>query len=351
MSKQFYTALGKMQTWPKISVHFPSSLAYDDVILVPQVSAITSRSHVDTTVRVGPYQLQKPIICAPMDTISGEVMIRTLANLGAIGTLPRGDLKKRLSLCSKFTKENISCIYAIGLKHAFEEAQHLKKVGAKIVLIDVAHGGLATVKKTAAEIKKKLGLFVIAGNIVTFTQALSYKRTGVDVARVGVGPGGMCKTRLVAGTGFPQLSAIFETTTAGIPVIADGGIREPGHFAKAIAAGAIAVMIGSLFAGTDETPGNVIEGKKKMVRGQASEEYMRDNGIEPGEFRASEGVSLTVPLRGSVKHIIDSLMGGLRSAMTYAGAKTIKEFQKKSIFTIASQAAQDEGRPWLRGMS
>lgn len=285
-----------------------------------------------------------------MDTISGEAMVRQLAHFGAVGTLHRGNLKKNIVLCRKFTKEHIPCIYAVGLKHAFEEAWAFKKAGAKIVLIDVAHGGLETVKKAAQEIKKELRLFVIAGNIVTYTQALSYKRAGVDIARVGVGPGGMCKTRLVAGTGFPQLSAIFETTTAGIPVIADGGIQGPGHVTKAIAAGAIAVMIGSLFAGTDETPGEVIGGKSKIVRGQASEEYMRDNGIEPGEFRTSEGVSLSVPLRGSVKHIIDSLIGGLRSAMTYSGAKTIKEFQKKSIFTIVSHAALEEGKPWLKSM-
>ncbi len=347
MSKLFYNSLGKTSKWPNLPHTNPSSLTYDDVLLIPQNSGVASRSSVETSVTFGPYKLLKPIVSAPMDTISGEKMIKELARLGAIGTLPRGDIKERLRLCSAFTKGNIPCLYAIGLKNGFEEAQQLKSVGAKMILIDVAHGGMEQVRKLALKIKKKLKLYVVAGNIVSFEQAKSYSRSKIDFARVGVGPGGLCITRLVAGTGFPQLSAVLETTSSKINVIADGGIKSPGDLAKAMAAGATMVMIGSLFAGCDETPGEVLHGFKR-ARGQASTEYMKDNGVASGEFRAAEGVSIQVPTKGPVENVINDLMGGLRSAMSYAGANSLAEFRKKAIFTVISAATRQENNPWLQ---
>lgn len=346
MSKLFYKALGKKDTWPNLTFVNPAALTYDDVLLVPQNSAVVSRSIVDTTMKFGPYSLEKPIIAAPMDTVCGDKMIRKLSELGAIGILPRGKIDERLALCKIFTKEEIKCVYAVGLKNGFEEAKLLSENGAKIILVDVAHGGMNTVKSLAQEIKKKFGVYVIAGNIVTYDQAKEYKERGVDYARVGVGPGGLCITRLVAGSGFSQLSAIFDTTSADIPIIADGGIKGPGQFAKAIAAGARMVMIGSIFAGTDEAPGEEINGYK-IARGQASAEYMKDNGVHTGEFRTAEGISIKVPVKGPVKNIIDDLMGGLRSAMTYSGAENIEDFQKKAVFALVSEAGREESRPWL----
>ena len=346
MSKTFYKALGKTEQWPNLIGASPASLTYDDVLLIPQNSDIKSRSSVEIKVQFGPYTLTKPIISAPMDTITGERMARELARLGAIGTIPRGDINERLRICEVLTKDNVPAVYCVGLKNAFDEAKLLKEKGAKVILIDVAHGGMRLVKEMAKRIKEELELYVIAGNIVAYDEAKSYRQLGVDVARVGVGPGGMCITRLVAGTGFPQLSAIFETTSANIPVIADGGIKKPADFAKAIAAGATLVMIGSLFAGYDETPGEIKNGKKH-ARGQASAEYMKDNGVETGEFRTAEGVALEVPVKGPVKKLVDELMGGLRSAMTYAGADSVEEFQKKAIFCLVSPSAVKEGTPWL----
>lgn len=346
MSKVFYYALGRTTKWPKLINASPSSLTYDDVLLVPQNSEIKSRENVETKIKFGPYTLSKPIISAPMDTISGEKMIVKLAEFGAIGTLPRGDITERIRLCKKFSGENIPCLYAVGLKNGFDEAKELKEAGAKMILIDVAHGGMSQVRTLAKEIKTKLKLWIVAGNIVSYPQALSYKRDSVDIARVGVGPGGLCITRLVAGSGFPQLSAVFETTSTNIPVIADGGIKKPADFAKAIAAGANIVMIGSLFAGCDETPGEVVGGYK-TARGQASKEYMKDAGVASGEFRAAEGVSIRVRTKGPVEHVINDLMGGLRSAMTYAGAENIKQFQKKAVFSIISGRTNEENKPWL----
>lgn len=350
MSKIFYKYLGKTETWPHISNVYPSSLTYDDVYIVPQTSPIASRTIVDTSVKLGPYTLSKPIISAPMDTITGERMIRELARLGAMGTLPRGDLEERKDICKRLSSENIPCMYAISLKNGYEEAEELKKKGAKLVVVDVAHGGSIPAQELAQKIKDKLKLTVVVGNIVTYTEALSYKKNNIDIAKVGVGPGGLCKTRVVAGTGFPQLSAIFEVTEASIPVIADGGIKQAGDVAKAVAAGASVVMIGSLFAGTDETPGDYTMNGKKLARGQASLEYMRDNNVLTNEFRAAEGISVEVDPRGPVARIVEELMGGLRSAMSYTGSKNIREFQEKAQFIFVTHSAQREGVPWIKSI-
>ncbi len=350
MSKVFYKALGKTEEWPNLTGTLPSSLTYDDVLLIPQNSEVKSRSSVEIKVQFGPYTLTKPIISAPMDTITGERMVRELARLGALGTIPRGDITQRLKICETLTKDNVPAVYCVGLKNGYEEAKLLGEKGAKVILVDVAHGGMRAVREVAQKIKNELGLYVIAGNIVTYSEAVELKKSQVDVARVGVGPGGMCITRLVAGTGFPQLSAVFETTSANIPVIADGGIKKPADFAKAIAAGASLVMIGSLFAGYDETPGAVKNGKK-FARGQASASYMKDNGVETGEFRTAEGISLEVPVKGPVEKLIDELMGGLRSAMTYAGAQSLEEFQQKAVFTAVSPTVLNESKPWLADLA
>jgi len=349
MSKLFYKALGKKEEWPNITDVIASSLTYEDALLVPQISNIKSRVDVNTKVQLGPFTLTKPIISAPMDTVTGEAMARELAKLGAIGTIPKGKLEEVLIMCKKFEEENIPAIYAVSLKNGFEEAKKIKRAGGKAIQVDVANGGMKQAIELAVTIQNKLKLFVIAGNIVTYEQAKEYRKQGLKIAKVGVGPGGTCITRIVAGTGFPQLSAIFETSSAGLPIIADGGIKTGGHFAKAIAAGADFVMIGSIFGGTDEAPGKVKNGKK-VTRGQASESYMKDNGVLLGEFRAAEGISVEVPLKGPVKNVIEDLMGGLRSAMSYAGAKDIKDFQKKAVFSLVSSSVSNESNPWLASL-
>lgn len=346
MSKRFYTALGAFETWPKLTQVRPSSITYADVTLLQQFSKVVSRSELDISVKFGPFKLEVPIITAPMDTISGEKMIREMHKLGGLGTLPRDGIKKSAALCEKLSRDKVPCIYAVGLRDALEEARIFKEHGAQIILLDVANGGMERVMKTASAIKSKLGVMIVAGNVSNYALAMKYKAAGIDVVRVGVGPGGGCDTRQVAGTGFPQLSAVLEAAAAGVPVIADGGIREPGDVNKAIAAGAQTVMIGSLFAGCDETPGDVIKGKK-YFRGQASEDYMRDHGLETDSNRAAEGVSTYVPLKGPVKKIVDKIKAGLKSAMSYTGATSIKDFQKKAQFVIVSPAAVKEGKPWI----
>lgn len=343
MSKTFYHALGKTETWPNISAAHPASLTYDDVLIVPQASTkITSRKETDISVQFGPFKLQKPIVTAPMDTVSGEEMAALMHRIGGLTFMPRVSAQEALAACARLQKAGIDAVYSIGLKDALINATQFKKLGAKALLLDVAHGGMEEIIHTAAEIQEKLKITVIAGNIVSYDQALSYKKAGLTIARVGVGGGGMCITRLVAGAGFPQFSAVLETVESGLEIIADGGIRKPADFAKAIAAGARVIMIGSIVTGTKEAPGEVVDGFKK-ARGQASEDYMKDNGSKLGEFRSAEGIMTMVSYKGSAESIINDLVGGLRSAMSYTGAKNIKEFQKKTQFVVASQAAQGEG--------
>ena len=331
-------------------------VTFTDVLLTPRISAISSRSATDIAVQFGPFDLKIPLISAPMDTITGETMIRKLAELGAIGTLPRGDLQERYKICEKLSKDNVPCVYAVGVKErdtdAVTVAKELKKRGAQAVLLDIAHGGMLSVLEVARKIKKETGLFLLCGNIADAEQAKEYasKKWGIDAVRVGVGPGGLCSTRVQTGIGYPQLAAISETSVilkkAEIQVIADGGIREPGDVVKALAAGADIVMIGSFFAGTEETPGEIINGKK-MARGQASKAYMKDNGIMTGEHRTAEGVAVEVIARGSVMHSVYDITGGLRSAMSYIGAKSLKELQTRARFVQVSPATRFESIPHL----
>ena len=343
MSNAFYHCLGKVEHWPQLSHAHPASLTYDDALIVPQtMTEIGSRRQTDVSVQFGPFKLQKPIVTAPMDTVSGEKMAELMHRLGGLTFMPRVFIDEALAACARLQKKKIEAVYSIGLKDALKNATSFKKLGAKAILLDVAHGGMKEIVDTAAEIQTKLKITVIAGNIVSYDQAMSYKNAGLSIARVGVGGGGMCITRLVAGAGFPQLSAVFETVSSGLEIIADGGIRKPADFAKAIAAGARVIMIGSMLAGTEEAPGEVVGGVKK-ARGQASEDYMKDNGSKLGEFRSAEGIMTMVPYKGSAEWIIADLIGGLRSAMSYTGAKNIKEFQEKAQFVLASNSAQGEG--------
>lgn len=346
MSKEFYVNHRETIPWTEATSRW-GSMTYDDVLIMQEaLTKVESRAHVSTTVKFGPYELAVPIVTAPMDTVSGEQMIRAMHSLGAIGSLPRGDRATNLQICEKLSNENIPCLYAIGLSTGFSDAKELKERGAQMVLIDVAHGGMEQVNRLAGDIKSQLGLTIVAGNITTYDQARVYKEAGIDIARVGVGAGSVCTTRLIAGVGMPQLNAIFETTESGIYVIADGGITKPADLAKALAGGANIGMIGGMFAGADETPGEV-HGGYKTFRGQASQDYMADNGIESGEFRAAEGISVTVPIIGPVQHVVHRLLGGLRSTMSYVGARNIAELQEIAQFIRISPATQLENMPHM----
>lgn len=238
-----------------------------------------------------------------------------------------------------------------------ERVDALVRAGVDVVVIDTAHGHSKRVIETLREIKSSFpNIEVIAGNVATAEGAKALAEAGADGIKVGVGPGSICTTRVVAGTGVPQLSAIMEAVSEAkkkdIPVIADGGIRYSGDIVKALAAGAESVMIGSIFAGTEEAPGETIlyQGRKyKAYRGMGSVSAMREGGAEryfrEGGKIVPEGVEGMVPYKGSVKDVVDQLVGGIRSGMGYVGAKTIRELQEKARFIKVTYAAVRESHP------
>lgn len=353
MSHKFYLGGGNVANWPDLpSQTFAPvmGLNYRNLLLLQQVSDISSRSEVDTSTKLGPYNLQVPLMSAAMDSISSELMIRKLAELGALGTLPRAHTKaefsRNLSICSRLSKDKIPCVYSVGLATSQTESDEYISNGAEVILIDVAQGGMKNIVSHAREIKKRhSSVWLIAGSIANNLTAQMYMDAGIDIIKLGVGNGSACDTRQQAGTGTPQMSAIFDASLIrGLCIIADGGVKYPGDVALALAAGASIVMSGSIFAGTTETPGKVVDGMKRY-RGQASAEYMNDHNISKAH-RSIEGVSMKVPHKGNVKNIIEEFSAGLRSAFSYSGAKNLVEFQKRAIFQyIGENTYQRESLP------
>jgi IMP dehydrogenase len=232
----------------------------------------------------------------------------------------------------------------------------LINAGADILVIDTAHGHSKAVITTLKAIKRKYSIEVIAGNVATAEATLDLIKAGADAIKIGIGPGSICTTRIVAGAGVPQLTAIKNCYSVArklnIPLIADGGIKYSGDIAKALAAGANAVMIGSLFAGTDESPGEMMlyQGRSyKVYRGmgsigameQGTKDRYQQEGVETPKL-VPEGVEGRVPHKGSLSHTVHQLLGGLRSGMGYCGAKSLPELRKKARFIQITNAGLRE---------
>jgi len=250
---------------------------------------------------------------------------------------------------------------AIGVNdEAIERSQALKNSGLDVLVVDTAHGHSTGVLKLIEKLKSNIGsMALIAGNIATGEGARSLIDAGVDCPKVGIGAGASCTTRIVAGVGVPQLSSIMdcaeEANKDGLPIIADGGIRFSGDIAKSLAAGASAVMLGNLFAGMDESPGETIlfEGRQyKTYRGMGSLGAMKEGsgdryfqeGAEATKL-VPEGIEGMVPYRGSVRKSVHQLIGGLRASMGYCGVETILDFHKKRKFVQITSAGVKEGHP------
>ena len=235
------------------------------------------------------------------------------------------------------------------------------QAGADCIVVDIAHGDSHLEIDMIKNIRKHYpSAQIIGGNVATADGTKRLIDAGVDSVKVGVGPGSICITRIVAGSGVPQFTAVVECAEAarrsGIPIIADGGIRQPGDLAKAIAGGAQAVMIGSMLAGTDESPGLMMTRKGhryKASRGMASREANIDRNKREGndltqeevEEYVAEGVEAAVPYRGRAREVLTQLVGGLQSGMSYSGAHTLEEFQQKAIFVRMTGAGLKESGP------
>lgn len=276
-----------------------------------------------------------------------------------IGLITARDIVHRLNpFAVRDKKGRLVVGAAVGVRGDYlERADALVAAGADMLVVDIAHGHLEICLRAVSLLKKKFGTMpIMAGNVATAEGAKDLIAAGADSLKVGVGPGSICKTRIVTGAGMPQLTAILETAKAAkdIPVIADGGIRQSGDITKALAAGASAVMIGSLFAGTDESPGEVVmwnNRRSKLYRGMASlgahlERKKAEGGEGNGEVLSdfvSEGADqVTVPYRGSVEEVLAQLLGGLRSGMSYCGAHTIPELWEKAEFVRMTDAGRKE---------
>tara|TARA_A100001515_G_scaffold51301_1_gene40438 strand:+ start:9459 stop:10478 length:1020 start_codon:yes stop_codon:yes gene_type:complete len=324
--------------------------SFDDVLLVPQYSDINSRSEVNTKCNLTNFDFSLPIISSPMDTITETDMATTLSNSGALGIIHRyNTIQKQAQLVVDARLQGCKNIgAAIGIAGDFlERAITVVDVGANILCIDVAHGHHSMMHKAINTLKDKFGdqVHIMAGNVATLEAFDALASWGADSVRVGIGGGSICSTRIVTGHGVPTLQSVMECAKSSYDtkIIADGGIKTSGDIVKALAAGADFVMIGSMLAGTDESPGDVrvkLNGEKyKEYRGMASKEAQRD---WRGKSSTPEGVATMVPYRGSVADILADIEGGIRSGLSYTGARNISELQARAEFILQSSAAQLE---------
>ena len=331
-------------------------LTFDDVLLIPGYNGIKSRQNVTTSVQLRNLEFDIPLISSNMDTITEAPMANAITELGGMAILHRFvPIERNVEMFNSCKHKDKTAI-SIGLgKDGIVRAEALISAGAQLVCVDVAHGHSKEVNRTSRLLREKFGenSIVIAGNVATYAGADYLAAAGADIIKVGIGSGSVCTTRIKTGFGVPQLSAIQDCRKVDRPLIADGGTRVPGDAVKALAAGADFVMLGGMLSGTDETPGQVTEvvlkdgrkSKVKRFRGMASREAQEEYMGSMSEWKTAEGISLDVPYKGSVKDVILDVMGGIRSGMTYCGASTIKDLQRKAQFLEITNAGRVEGTP------
>ena len=333
------------------------ALTFDDVTLAPKYSNILP-SEVDTSIILTKFlKLKIPLLTSAMDTVTESKMAIAIAKAGGIGIIHRNlNIKKQVEEIKKVKKQKLLVGAAVGAgSNEFARAKAILKEGINMIVVDTAHGHTKKVSEMIKFIKKEKNskTALCAGNIATAEAARYLDKLGVDIIKVGIGPGSICTTRLVAGIGVPQLTAILNVRNAikksKVKIISDGGIKYSGDLAKAFAAGADAVMIGSLFAGTDETPGKLIKKNGKLFksfRGMGSvgamnkgsaDRYFQSKQKDNSKY-VPEGVEGLARYKGKVGKVIFKLVGGLRSSMGYLGSKQIKYLRKKPQFIKITKA-------------
>lgn len=379
---------------------FPLSLTFDDILILPGYADF-SRSEINLETNLTKnIKLKAPFVSAPMDTVTESALAIALAQMGGIGIIHRNlTIEDQVAEVRKVLDKSLMVGAAVGAGNGFEErVEALVSAKVSVILVDSAHGFTKQVIDATSYIHKKYPkLEIISGNIATGDGALALIEAGASGLRVGMGPGAICTTRVISGMGVPQVSAIIETVKAAskyeIPVIADGGIKYSGDMVKALALGASTVMMGSFFASSREAPGGVVRLTRKFVphrfqsilgknnqsenalvtvnnsvqeaeevfefkqyRGMGSESAMQKGAKikSEGEFHGksygdrvmvAEGVEGLVPVKGSVKDLVEQAEGGIKSGMYYIGARNLGELTDKAKFTQITHASLTESHP------
>ena len=338
-------------------VPIKEALTFDDVTMAPKYSEVLP-SEVDTSTQLSKNLILKiPLLSSAMDTVTESKMAIAIAKAGGIGVIHRNlDIKKQINEIKKVKQKKLMVGAAVGAgPMEIKRAKAILKEKVNLIVVDTAHAHSKKVSEIIKMIKKNKSedVALSAGNIATAEAAKFLIKLGVNIIKVGIGPGSICTTRLVAGIGVPQLSAIIEVKKGvknkNVKIISDGGIKYSGDLAKALSAGADAIMIGSLFAGTTEAPGKLIKKNGKLYknfRGMGSVGAMNkgsaDRYFQKKEKDSSkyvpEGVEGYVKFKGNIQNIIYKLVGGLKSSMGYLGAKKIFKLKIKPNFVKITKA-------------
>lgn len=324
------------------------ALAFDDVLLTPKYSDIESRSEVDLSSKLGNDTFQLPIISAPMDTVTEYQLANALAAGGGLGIIHRYNSIQEQINQLVLTSFKAGCAIPTDISDNMERANALVRAGCRLLCVDVAHGHHVAVLATVRRLKETFpGIHIMAGNVATWLAARDLASFGADSIKIGIGGGSICSTRTMTGHGVPTFQAIlncFEIKKdyPNVKLIADGGIKTPGDIVKSLAAGADFVMLGSMFAGTFESPGEVIEEvpgyaissnhvskKYKIYRGMASKDAQMD---WRGKVGSMEGISTRIPLKGTVKEILANIRTNVASGLSYSGARNLRELRERATF-------------------
>jgi len=332
------------------------AITFDDILLVPAYNHWESRRVVDISMqdRTGKLSLELPLMSSNMETITDVQMADFLGARGGIGVIHRFmSIEENVAMwkdCKHSTFVSVGCS-----EKDLERTEALRDAGATLFCIDVAHAHAKYVGRTLKKMQNMLGreTCLMAGNVATYAGADYLASCGADIIKVGIGGGSVCTTRIKTGFGIPTLTAIRECAKTDRSIVADGGLRTPGDMVKALAFGADFLMIGSMLAGTRPTPGEVRvrmdevgkEFRFKVYRGMASSEVQDDYHGGMAEWKTAEGIATEVPYREDEEEIVADIIGGLRSGLTYGGASSIKELQRKLDYVVVTHASRIESLP------
>jgi len=332
-----------------------TGLSYGDALLVPKRSPVDSRSDVDLATPFTPtLEVERPLVSAAMDTVTEADLAIVLSASGGIGVLHRFlTPEEQAARVEEVTAAGERVAAAVGIDEDYAgRAAALIDAGVDALVVDVAHGHMERSIAAVGTLREEFpGTDLVAGNVATPAGVEDLAAAGADCVKVGIGPGSHCTTREVAGAGVPQLTAVDDCATAAegldVTVCADGGIRTSGDAVKALMAGADTVMLGSLFAGTREAPGGVVEveGKQyKRSRGMATTAAANERDDKDVDVRADEGVEGLTPYRGPVEEVVEEFCAGIRSGLSYCGGHTIPAAREKAEFVrVAPSAKEREG--------